>query len=312
MAYTYEQFESAASKAGLLNKFSRQDLTVAQSNPEYGISMLQLMKNRSGAKTSEQKVLADEAVRQLRNTYSGYTSGGRLPEYTDEVVQQVDNYYAGQNAYRRALAEAEGYGSTPYDKTLGNIYARQTAIDRERARADALATASASTGGRPSSYALTVAQQAGNDADAQLDKSLLGLRQNAYQLALKEAGASKTNPSTKKPANTVTPEPDKSNSIIAPNPQPSPVPDKHSDAENLGGTIGSVIAGGANPMKPSSAQAYAQHIDGNIAIKKNMGWSDNQIKEYILSCLNNDDLFGDFSDAEFAWLLEHYAQYNLV
>ena len=289
MAYTYEQFESAASKAGLLNKFSRQDLTIAQSNPEYGISMLQLMKNRSGAKTSEQKVLADEAVRQLRNTYSGYTSGGRLPEYTDEVVQQVDNYYAGQNAYRRALAEAEGYGSTPYDKTLGNIYARQTAIDRERARADALATASASTGGRPSSYALTVAQQAGNDADAQLDKSLLGLRQNAYQQALSTAGSSTLKV---KPTNQVS-------QVV--------LQDGNDVNNNLTPVEGPENAQPPTPvLKPTKTQTAVNHIqsiEGDIAIQKMMGATEDQIRERILGKFFNDDYFGLFTDGEIAWML---------
>ena len=132
MAYTYEQFESEARKAGALDKFDKQDLTIAQTNPEYGISMLQLMKNRNGAKTSEQRILADEAVRQLRQNYSGYVSGGRLPEYADEVIQQTDNYYAGQSAYRRQLAEAGGYGSHAYDKKLGDIYAHQNDLERER------------------------------------------------------------------------------------------------------------------------------------------------------------------------------------
>jgi len=280
MAYTYEQFESAASKAGLLGKFDRQDLVLAQQNPEYGISMLQLMKNRTETKTLEQRLLADEAVRQLRQTYGGYSSGGRLPEYADEVVQQADNYYAGQNAYRRALAEAEGYGSTAYDKKVGDIYARQSAFERQRAQADALATASAGTGGAPSSYAIRAAQDAAGEQDAQLDETILDLRRNAYQQALsavseKQSGTqtlSNTDDSVKKPEDTTKPAPD-----------------------------------AGMPL-----QTLKQSIDGNIAIYKNMGWTDAQIRSYILGVLNNDGRTIDLTDQDFVDLLNYYTAYKLV
>ena len=320
MAYTYEQFQTAASEAGLLDKFDKQDLVVAQSNPEYGISMLQLMKNRSSAKTTEQQALADAAVRQLRSTYSGYSSGGRLPEYADEVIQQTENYYAGQNAYRKALAEAEGYANQKYNETVGDIYERQNPLERERARADALAIASARTGGRPSSAAIAAAQQTAGEYDAQLDETILGLRKNAYQQALKAAGDGssdglteeqkkanakaladyiKTAPEAALQALGKVPGLDKLyNSVVA------PVQNAVSDAWNR------ITA--PSPEETDAVKARAQSIDGNIRIMQMSGASKNEIRERLLEYFNNDGFVGSLSDGEWAWLLKHYEQYDLL
>lgn len=184
MAYTYEQFESEASKAGLLDKFDPQDLTIARSDPAYGMSMLQLMRQGSQAKTPEQRILADEAAARLRQDYGGYISGGRLPEYADEVVQQSQNRFAEDTAYRRALAQAGGYGDTEADAALTELYGRRSALEGQRAATNALATASARTGGRPSSYALTLAEQTGNDYKGQLQDTVYEMQKDAYQQAL--------------------------------------------------------------------------------------------------------------------------------
>ncbi len=329
MAYTYEQFESAASKAGLLNKFNKQDLIIAQSNPEYGISMLQLMKNRSVAKTAEQKVLADEAARQLRQTYGGYISGGRLPEYADEVIQQTENYYAGQNAYRKALATAEGYGDTAYDKKLGDIYARQSELERERARADALAVSSAATGGRPSSYALRAAQEAAGDQDAQLDETILGLRRNAYQQAL--SAVRKPSGSAGKGSNNTGTSGNNSGGSESDGKANKPVKDDSSKAlaVSLGEVLGeaskviiseAVNRNGESPdtaplpevQETDRVKAIAESIDGNLRIQQMTGKTKPALREQLLGYLNNDGFVGSLSEGEWAWLMAHYEEYELI
>ena len=293
--YTYEQFQSAAAKAGLLDKFDQQDLVIARANPEYGVSMLQLLKNKSEAKTAEQQALADSAVRQLRNNYQGYTSAGRLAEYADEVIQQTDNYYAGQNAYRQALADAEGYGSFGYDSKVGDIYQRQSASERDRARANTLAAASARTGGRPSSYAMTLAQQTAGDMDAQTDEALLNMRKSAYLQAL-EAAENK----------------DKDN-------------DDDGSKVDILGMLGGMLSSGANalldgiksafkpaPKETDHVRARLESIEGNIHIMEMSGASDYQIKQRILGYLNNDGFVGDLSDGEWAWLMNHLEKYQLL
>lgn len=184
MAYTYEQFESEAGKAGLLDRFDQQDLIIARSDPAYGMSMLRLMQQSNGAKTAEQRLLADEAATRLRQDYSGYISGGRLPNYADEVVQQSQNRFAEDTAYRRALAQAGGYGDTAADPTLKDLYSQRYALEGQRAATDVLAAASARTGGRPSSYALTLAQQTGNDYKGQSQEAMYALQKDAYQKSM--------------------------------------------------------------------------------------------------------------------------------
>ena len=60
MAYTYDNFVSAANAAGLMNQFSEQDLQIAQRNPEFGLSLLSLLKDNSNATTAEQQLLATD------------------------------------------------------------------------------------------------------------------------------------------------------------------------------------------------------------------------------------------------------------
>ena len=72
MAYKYDDFVTAANSAGMMNKFSQQDLATAQKNPEYGLSMLSLMKDYDSSETEEQRLLAEEAANQLRKTYGTY------------------------------------------------------------------------------------------------------------------------------------------------------------------------------------------------------------------------------------------------
>lgn len=192
MAYTYEQFESEAGKAGLLDRFDQQDLIIARSDPAYGMSMLRLMQQSNGAKTAEQRLLADEAATRLRQDYSGYISGGRLPDYADEVVQQSQNRFAEDSAYRRALAQAGGYGDTKADPALTELYGQRYDLEGSRAATNALATASARTGGRPSSYALTLAEQTGNDYKGQMQDTVYEMQKDAYQQALKAQAGSDT------------------------------------------------------------------------------------------------------------------------
>ena len=72
MAYKYDDFVMAANNAGMMNKFSQQDLAAAQKSPEYGLSMLSLMKDYDSSETEEQRLLAEEAANQLRKTYGTY------------------------------------------------------------------------------------------------------------------------------------------------------------------------------------------------------------------------------------------------
>lgn len=218
MAYTYDDFVSAANSAGLLKQFTDSDLQIAQKNPEFGLSMLGVLKDGNSASTAEQKLLATEAANQLRKTYGSF---GQITPYSGtydtqikELIDKTNNYgafqYGGQNAYQQALDKVTGYGDfqygneTAYQKLLEsvtnpdgfqydpeadptwNAYKKASLREGERASANALAQASAASGGRASSYALTAAQQAANYYASQLGDLLPALQQNAYQQYLSE------------------------------------------------------------------------------------------------------------------------------
>lgn len=202
MAYTYDDFVAAANNAGVMDRFSKKDLSVAQTNPEYGMSMVGLLKDVSGATTAEGRLLATEAANQMRKNYGVYGVGDSTENRSyassygtkiDELLGKVDGYgsfsYGNQNAYQKLLDSVANQGSFSYDPESDASYsAYKKAYNREgeRASANALAQAAASSGGRASSYAMTAAQQAGNYYAGQLADVLPTLEENAYQRYLND------------------------------------------------------------------------------------------------------------------------------
>lgn len=223
MAYTYDDFVSAANSAGLMNRFSNQDLQVAQTNPEYGLSLLGLLQDNASATTEEQRLLATEAANQLRKSYGVYNTGNldsdsayasSYGSQINSLLDQAANYgsfnYANQDAYQGALDQLTNYGNysygnqNAYQSLLDSIvnqrsfsydvetdpgysaYKKQYLREGDRASANALAQASAASGGRASSYALSAAQQAANYYAGQLSDIIPTLEQNAYQKYLND------------------------------------------------------------------------------------------------------------------------------
>lgn len=223
MAYTYDNFVSAANAAGLMNQFSEQDLQIAQRNPEFGLSLLSLLKDNSNATTAEQQLLATEAANQLRKSYGVYNAGtlgtdsvyaGSYGTQINDLMDQIKNYgsfdYANQDEYQKLLDQITNYGSfsyanqDSYQQLLDSIvnqqpfsydlqsdpswgsYKKAYMREGDRASANALAQASAASGGRTSSYALTAAQQAGNYYAGQLADIIPTLEQNAYSRYLSD------------------------------------------------------------------------------------------------------------------------------
>ncbi len=178
MAYTYDDFVTAATGAGLLEKFTDDDLNIAKSNPEYGLSALKLQQDLQGAKTTEQQLLAQEAINQLRTSY------GNMNKQAGTSFQ-----YDGQTEYQKLLDEVANIGSFSYDAQNDPSYGslkKSYLREGERARADTLAKVSAATGGAPSSYAVTAAQQAGDYYNTQFADLVPTLEQNAYQRYLND------------------------------------------------------------------------------------------------------------------------------
>lgn len=191
MAYTYDDFLNAANKSGMLTKISENDLNLAKQYPEFGLSMLSLTKDLDSATTAEQKLLATEAAEQLRSAYSG--GAGKTNAQINDLMQQAANYgsfnYGKETEYQRLLNSVTNPEKFSYDldsDVVWDAYRKQYLREGERATADTLAKVSAATGGRPSSYAIGAAHQAGDYYASKLTDMIPTLHQNAYQRYLND------------------------------------------------------------------------------------------------------------------------------
>lgn len=237
MRYKYNDFVKAAQDSGMMDKFSEEDLITAQRNPEYGLSLLSLEKDRANAKTAEQRMLTDEAENQLRKNYGssgkGHGSGSfggnasvgtgtggsvssgtdsgfnssyagqinqtmdQLKNYGDFVFSQEDAYkelqdkianqdpftYSKEEAYQKLLdsiLNPEAFSYDPNTDPRMSAYKKAFLREGDRAIANTLAKVAASSGGVPSSYAVSAAQQAGNYYAGQLADIIPQLYQDSY------------------------------------------------------------------------------------------------------------------------------------
>ncbi len=231
MAYSYDDFVSAASKAGLMGEFSQADLSLAQRHPEAGMSILGFKQDIHRAKTPEAKQLAHSAAEEIRKSYGNYTGGadgsqyksaGKIPGQADTVLDQIYSFQPAENPYRTqyqdALDKVTGFGDFSFgaaptyenqyqeqqkalldaiinredfswDKDtdpLWPVYKKEYLREGERATADALGQAAAASGGRPSTYAVSAATQAGDYYAAKLNDIIPTLYQQAYDKYLNE------------------------------------------------------------------------------------------------------------------------------
>ena len=180
--YTYEDFQTAAQNAGLLDQFSQSDLALAQTNPNAGMSILQYKIDYQNATTPEAKAAANAGAEAIRSSYGEYTGGvdgsgyylnpmspgsftyDTAPEYTnpyaqtqqdslDSILNYGDYTYNGvkpeySNRYdsqiQDALDKVVNPGSFSYDAANDAIYQQYAKqYNREGQRATANALAEA-------------------------------------------------------------------------------------------------------------------------------------------------------------------------
>lgn len=173
MAYTYDDFTKAATSAGVLDSFDQNDLDYAKKYPEFGLSMVSLKRDLSNAKTDEQKLLASEAINQLRKNYGSYWTGDAgNRSYAASYGSKIND----------TMKQIDNYGNFTYDPSTDPLYSdykKAYLREGERAAANALAQSSAATGGVPSSYAQTAAQQAANYYAGKVADAIPTLREQA-------------------------------------------------------------------------------------------------------------------------------------
>lgn len=223
MAYTYEDFERAASEAGLMGQFSQYDLDLARAHPEAGLSILSLKKDYANAKTAEQRALINEAANQVRNSYANYTGGTDGSQYystgiagtvggtqvaatpqqqkIDQTIARIgsfapfeyeaaptyeNKYESAQKKALDAVIERPDFAWSPETDPTWSSYKKSYLREGERAQANALAQASAGTGGRASTAAITAASQAGDYYAAKLNDMIPALYKEAFDRYLKD------------------------------------------------------------------------------------------------------------------------------
>lgn len=211
MAYTYDDFLSAAGSSGLLGEFSQTDLDTAMKYPEFGLSILSLKKDYHNATTDEQRLLANEAANELRSSYGNYKGGadgssfysqGKIPGQIDNILDQINDFgsfsfdqqapaYNNQYAQQQqdlldAILNREDFSWSKETDPQWSSYKKSYLREGDRATQNALAQASAASGGRPSTAAVTAASQAGDYYAAQLNDVIPTLYQQAYDRYLNE------------------------------------------------------------------------------------------------------------------------------
>lgn len=194
MAYTYDDFVTAAQGAGMYDSFSQDDLTIAQKSPEYGLSMLKLQQDANKASTPEQKLLVQEALNQLRTTYTGSaaptSSAASAPTSTGKTSAK-GYQYSGQDAYEKALAGVTGYGDYSYDKGKDPLFGSMKdnyLTDIETSKDKLLGSFPVSGNGSMLSYAGAAAGQSGNYYGTRLNDVVPEVEQNAWEQYLKNFG----------------------------------------------------------------------------------------------------------------------------
>lgn len=210
MAYTYDDFVKAANQSGLMGQFSQDDLNLAQKYPEFGLSVLSLKKDYNNATTAEQRLLANQAANELRKSYGNYSGGAdggsfrlesKLNRRSDDLLGQIGSFgsfsYDEAPAYENAFAQQqkdlldrilnrEDFSWSKETDPQWSSYKKSYLREGDRATANALAKASAASGGRPSSYAVNAATQAGDYYATKLNDVIPTLYQQAYERYLDE------------------------------------------------------------------------------------------------------------------------------
>ena len=208
MAYTYDDFEKA--RAGSDVYFSQYDLDLAKQHPEFGMSVLDLKKQYATAQTPEQRALINAQANELRKNYgyysggadgSSYISTGKYAPKIDETLDKIGSFkpfeYGSAPSYENrfqqkqqelldAALKRDPFSWSKETDPQYSSYKKTYLREGERATADALAKASAASGGRPSSFAVNAATQAGDYYATKLSDVIPTLYQQAYERYLKD------------------------------------------------------------------------------------------------------------------------------
>lgn len=195
--YTYKQFEDAAKNAGLYGEFSTADLSLAQRDPDAGMSILKYKQDYHNAASDEARALANLGAEGIRASYGNYSGGGDGGSFALTGLSPNSFSYESAPTYESRYDETiqtlldkllnrEAFSYDPSTDKLYSQYRKQYAREGQRAAQDALGAAASTTGGIPSSYATTAATQASDYYASQLTDKLPELYELAYNKYLSD------------------------------------------------------------------------------------------------------------------------------
>lgn len=146
--FTYDQFQKAAQDSGLMGEFSAADLSLAQRNPDAGMSLLKYKQDYHAATTDEARALANLGAEGIRSSYGNYTGGdnggsfyldplspssfdgGKAPTYQNQYAGDIADLWEQQKNYGRYdYGEAAPVYNNRYDDTIQDLI--QGILNRE-------------------------------------------------------------------------------------------------------------------------------------------------------------------------------------
>lgn len=146
--FTYDQFQKAAQDSGLMGEFSAADLSLAQRNPDAGMSLLKYKQDYHAATTDEARALANLGAEGIRSSYGNYTGGdnggsfyldplspssfdgGKAPTYQNRYAGDIADLWEQQKNYGSYdYGEAAPVYNNRYDDTIQDLI--QGILNRE-------------------------------------------------------------------------------------------------------------------------------------------------------------------------------------
>ena len=146
--FTYDQFQKAAQDSGLMGEFSPADLSLAQRNPDAGMSLLKYKQDYHAATTDEARALANLGAEGVRSSYGNYTGGdnggsfyldplspssfdgGKAPTYQNQYAGDIADLWEQQKNYGSYdYGEAAPVYNNRYDDTIQDLI--QGILNRE-------------------------------------------------------------------------------------------------------------------------------------------------------------------------------------
>lgn len=146
--FTYDQFQKAAQDSGLMGELSPADLSLAQRNPDAGMSLLKYKQDYHAATTDEARALANLGAEGIRSSYGNYTGGdnggsfyldplspssfdgGKAPAYNNQYAGDIADLWEQQRDYGSYdYGEAAPVYNNRYDDTIQDLI--QGILNRE-------------------------------------------------------------------------------------------------------------------------------------------------------------------------------------